>query len=169
MRKALEPYVKLAPFVAIGLVVVAVVVAWIFYIQRGAHIELRGSIQKVRTLALDENSSAVIVDFRFANPSDYQFLVRRADVFVTGPGGVELEGMPVSDNDVKRLFEYYPALGQKYNETLTIRTKIAPRQSMDRMLASRFEMPEASLRERKQLRIRIEEVDGAVSELHEKP
>jgi hypothetical protein len=87
---------------------------------------------------------------------------------VTPPSGAEQEGMPISEGDAKRLFDYYPALGQKYNDTLTIRTKIAPKQSMDRMLASRFEMPEALLRQRKQLRIRIEEVDGAVSELYEK-
>jgi hypothetical protein len=169
LRKALDPYIKLAPFVGIGLVVVAIVIAWVFYIQRGAHIGLSGSIQKTRTLALDTNSSAAIVDFRFQNPSDYQFLVRTVQVFVTLPDGRELEGQHISDVDVRRLFEYYPLqLGQKYNDSLVMRTKIGPRQAMDRMTSARFDVPEKQLQERKQLRVRIEEVDGAVSEILER-
>lgn len=167
MKKALEPYIKLAPFVGIGVVVVAIVVAGGFYIQRGAHVELKGRILKVRTLALDENSSAAILDFRFTNPSDYVFIVRKADVYLTDHAGNELEGMMISEVDARRLFEYYPVLGQKFNSSLLIRTKIKPHESMDRMLAVRFEVPEKDLQARRQLRIRIEELDGPVVDLVE--
>lgn len=167
MRKALEPYIKLSPFLGIGLVIVAIVVAWIFYIQRGAHVELTGSILKVRTLPLDDKSSAAILDFRVLNPSDYLFIVRKAEVSMVDRSGQTLDGMPISDADARRLFEYYPVLGQKYNNSLTIRTKIAARQSLDRMLAVRFEVPEKELQSRRQLSIRIEELDGPVSHLVE--
>jgi hypothetical protein len=167
MRKALEPYVKLAPFVGIGLVVVAIVIAWILYMQRGAKIELLGSIQKVRTLPLDENSTATVLDFRMHNPSDYSYVVRKVDVTMVDPSGQTQEGMVVADLDAKRLFDYYPVLGQKFNESLIIRTKIKPGQTIDRMLTVRFEAPEKSVQQRKDLRIRIEEVDGAVSEIVE--
>ena len=40
----------------IGLVVILIAVGAILYIQRGAHIELKGAVLKVRTLAMDENS-----------------------------------------------------------------------------------------------------------------
>jgi hypothetical protein len=81
--------------------------------------------------------------------------------------GRTLDGAVVSEMDAKRVFQYYPLLGQKYNDTLLVRTKIAPHQSMDRMVAARFEIPEKQLQDRKQLRIWIEDVDGAVSEIVE--
>ena len=43
VREKLEPYIKLAPFLGVGLVVVALAVAGIFFVQRGAHVELLGS------------------------------------------------------------------------------------------------------------------------------
>ena len=48
----------------IGLVCIAVAVAGILYMQRGAHLELPAKILKVRTAPLDENSSVVVIDFR---------------------------------------------------------------------------------------------------------
>ncbi|MGA2435021.1 MAG: hypothetical protein ABSG25_07010 [Bryobacteraceae bacterium] len=167
LKKALEPYIKLSPFFGIGLVLVAITVVWIFYIQRGAHVDLAGGIQKVRTMALDDNSSVAVVDFRFVNTSDYLFIVRTADVYLTGQDGQETPGEVVSEVDAQRLFQYYPVLGQKFNDSLLIRTKIKPHQSMDRMLAVRFEMPEKQLEARQQLRIRIEELDGPISNLVE--
>lgn len=158
---------EILPYVALGVVVVAIVVGVVFYVQRGAHLELKGSIQKVRTLALDDSSSLAILDFRFVNPSDYRFIVRQVEVSMEDKNGNVLAGSPVSEVDAKRVFEYYPLLGQKYNETLLVRTKIAPHQSMDRMVAARFEIPEKLLQDRKQLRIRVEDVDGAVSEIVE--
>lgn len=163
MKKALEPYIKLAPFVGIGIVAVVIAVLVIFYIQRGAHVELRGSVQKVRTLALDENSSAAMIDFRVVNPSDYPFVVREASITLLEPGGKTFAGTIIADVDARRLFEYYPALGPKYNDSLVIKTKVSPRQTLDCMLAVRFDIPEKQLQARQGLRIRIEEIDGPVS------
>lgn len=158
---------QLLPYVGIGVVAVAALVAAILYIQRGAHLELKGSIQKVRTLATDDASAVVVIDFRFVNPSDYRFVVRKVEVSMEDQQGRVLEGAVASEVDAKRLFDSYPVLGQKYNETLLMRTKVGPRESMDRMVAVRFEIPEKLLQARKQLRIRVEDVDGAVSEILE--
>ena len=167
MKKALEPYIRLAPFFGIGLVVVGIALAWIVFSQRGAQLQLNGSILKVRTLALDDKSAAAILDFRVTNPSDYKFVVRLADTTLVDQSGNTLEGAPISEMDARRLFEYFPALGQKYNESLIVRTKIAAHQSMDRMLAVRFEVSEQQLQARKHLRIRIEDLDGTFVELVE--
>jgi len=67
-----------------------------------------------------------------------------------------------------RLFDAVPLLGQKYNPTLIAREKIASHESEDRMVAARFEVPDDRLEARKRLVLRIEEVDGAVSEISEK-
>jgi hypothetical protein len=70
--------------------------------------------------------------------------------------------------DAKTLFRYYPLLGEKFNDTLLMRDRIGSRQGMDRMVAARFEVPESQLQDRKKLAVRIEEVDGVVSEITEK-
>jgi hypothetical protein len=152
----------------IGLVVIVIAVAGILYMQRGAHVELKGAILKVRTMGQEDNSSLAVVDFRFVNPSDYPFVVRTVDVSVTGADGQTSGGTPVSEVDAKRIFEYYPVLGQKFNPTLLARDKIPGRQSQDRMIVARFEMPVKQLDGRKNLKVRIEDVDGPVSELTEK-
>lgn len=153
---------------SVGLVAVLIAVGIILYIQRGAHVELKGAILKVRTLGLDENSSLAVVDFRFANSSNYPFVVRNVDVSAVGPTGQNLTSTPVSEVDAKRIFEYYPVLGQKFNNSLLTRDKIPPQHSEDRMIVARFEIPVTQLDARKNLTIRIEDVDGPVSELAEK-
>ena len=151
----------------VGLGVVACAVAGVFYMQRGAHVELKGALLKVRTQAMDENSAIAAIDFRFVNPSNYPFMVREVIVTIVDQNGKTLEGTPVSELDARRLFQYFPQLGQKYNDSLVMRDKIMGRQSMDRMIVARFEAPEATLENRKKLTVRIVDVDGPVSELEE--
>jgi hypothetical protein len=151
----------------IGLCVIVFAVAVIFVLQRGAHVELKGAILKVRTMGMDDNSSLAVVDFRFANPSDVPFVVRTVDVSAT-VDGQNHTSTPVPEVDAKRIFEYYPILGPKYNTSLISRDRIPGRTSQDRMIVARFEIPVAKLDTRANLKIRIEDVDGPVSELVEK-
>jgi len=151
----------------IGLWVIAMAIAVIFVLQRGAHVELKGAILKVRTMATDENSSLAVVDFRFANPSDVPFVVRTVDVSATGAGGASYTSSSVPEVDAKRIFEYYPILGKKYTASLIMGDKIPGRTKADRMIMARFEIPVAKLDARLNLKIRIEDVDGPVSELVE--
>jgi len=153
---------------SIGVGVVIIVVIGVFYVQRGAHVELKGAILKVRTQALDENSSVAVIDFRFVNPSNYPFIVRSVEVSMQGPDGKSYDGDPVSEVDAKRIFQYYPLLGQKFNDTLLMRDKIAARQSQDRMIAARFVLPVKILEARQNLKVRVEDVDGPISEIAEK-
>ena len=87
----------------VGLVVILIAVAFILFMQRGAHVELKGGILKVRTMGADENSSLAVVDFRFVNPSDYPFVVRSVDVTAT-IAGQEVTSTPVSEVDAKKIF-----------------------------------------------------------------
>ena len=48
----------------IGLVCIAVAVAGILFMQRGAHLALPAKVLKVRTAPLDENSSVVVIGRR---------------------------------------------------------------------------------------------------------
>ncbi len=155
-------------YMAIGVVLVAAAVAFIFHLQRGAHIELRGNVLKVRVFPIDDKSTIAVIDFRCVNPADYRFVVRSVDVSMEDYDGRVIEGSVISEVDAARLFEYYPILGQKYNDSLLIRTKVPPGQSMDRMIAVRFDVSEKEMTARKLLKIRIEDVDGAVSDVVER-
>src|SRR4030095_7619221 len=65
---------------AVGIGLMAVLVSGILFMQRGARIGLTGKFLKVRTAALDENSTVVVVDFRVNNPSDVPFAVPPASL-----------------------------------------------------------------------------------------
>jgi hypothetical protein len=153
---------------SVGIACIAIAVAGILYMQRGAHIDLPGKILKVRTAPLDESSSVAVFDFRISNPADYQFVVRTVTVTMEDAAGNRLLGQTISETDAKRMFELVPLLGQKYNDTLLMRDKIMPHTSQDRMVAVRFEAPEAQLAARKRFLLQIEEVDGKIVEYPDK-
>ena len=146
---------------------IAIVVVWILYMQRNAHIEPQGKILKVRTQAMDENSSVAVVDFRMVNSSDYPIWVREVVVSLQGADGNTYDGAVVSETDAKALFRYYPLLGQKYNDSLIVRDRIHAHQTVDKMIAARFEMPQGQLDARKKLTVHIEDVDGPSGDLVE--
>lgn len=130
--------------------------------------ELDGAVLKVRTAAIDENSSVALIDFRVTNLADYVWMVRSVNVALTDEKGYQVDGSTISDSDATRLFDYFPLLGQKFNSSLVMRSKIQPHETLDRMIGARFEIPEAQLLKRKSLWITVEEVDGGVSEIREK-
>jgi hypothetical protein len=151
----------------VGLVAVGLAVAWVLYIQRGAHIEPQGKILKVRTQALDETSSVAVIDFRLENSSDIGIVVSEVTVTLEDASGKTADSMLVSEVDAQKLFQYYPLLGQKYNDTLKMRDRLPGHHAVDRMIAARFEMPQAQLDARKKLTVRVEDVDGPFGELTE--
>ncbi|MFN7919166.1 MAG: hypothetical protein U0Q16_03665 [Bryobacteraceae bacterium] len=150
-----------------GLSVVAAIIGGFLFWTRGAHVELRGEMKKVRTYGIDNVSSIAVVDFRFQNPSDLPFVVRDVELILEKPDGTSVKGSVIAESDAKQMFDAVKALGQKYNDTLKVRDKIASRAGDDRMVSARFELPESALQGRKQFRVRVEEVDGVVSEIVE--
>jgi hypothetical protein len=155
---------KLVAFGSAALVVLAAIgIAW--YMARGSHLELRGSILKVRTAPTDDNSSVAVVDFRATNVADYEFNVLNVKVIVQEKSGAKTEGVTVSEVDARHLFEVLPLLGQKYNDSLVVRNRIPAHATVDRMIAASFPISESRLDMREGLILRIEEVEGNVSEI----
>jgi hypothetical protein len=153
----------------VGILCVALAVAVIFRMQRGAHIEVTARIAKVRTAPLDDNAAMVVADFRVSNPANYPFLVNKVTLVVVDAHGKQIEGDTISEVDARRIFEAIPLLGPKYNPSLILREQIAPHATVDRMTSARFEVPDAVLQARKNLILRIEEADGrAVDEFTER-
>jgi hypothetical protein len=153
---------------AIGLACIGIVVAGVLFMQRGARVGLTGNVLKIRTAPLDENSSVAVLDFRFSNPGNVLFVVRTVTVLMEEKDGKQYEGRTVAETDAKRLFEAIPLLGQKFTDTLVLRDKIPGHTFQDRMVAARFDAPESRIEGRKRFLIRIEEVDGQISEISEK-
>lgn len=148
---------------ALGVVVVAGILATGLYVNRGARVILQGRIQKVRVLGIDEKTTAVIVDFRVTNPADYVSMVESVVVEIDTNDGKGLSGTAVADIDAERFLAANPLLGGKYNRSLVMRERITPKQTVDRMIAVRFDAPEAVVNSRKKTRVRITDVDGPVS------
>jgi len=158
-------------YAGIGLVIVLVIVAIIFTANLGSQIRLNGTMQQVRIQAMDAKSCVVIIDFRIHNPADYPFIIRDADIFLEDADGAVLSGMAVAANQAKRMFDYYskvnPDLGVQYNEVLIREDEVGAGATFDRMLCARFEIPAAAAEDRSGLRIRLLDVDGAVTEIVE--
>ena len=148
----------------IGIACIAVAVAGIFYMQRGAHVDLESKVLKVRSIALDENASLLAVDFRISNGSDYPFKVRTVTVTIEDANGGQTDGYTVSEPDTRRVFAALPLLGPKFNDSLIMNDTIPARATWDRMIASRFDMPVEKLDARKRVIVKIEEVDGKIVE-----
>jgi hypothetical protein len=151
----------------IALVVVGGLVGGGLLYTKKNHLELTGQVIKVRTHPLDDKSTLAILDFRVANHSTNQFVVKAVDVFLEQKDGKVVESQTVSELDAQRIFTYYPVIGKKYNATLVIRDKVNPGETLDRMVAVRFELPEAEVQNRKVIRAEIQDVDGAKSQILE--
>ena len=157
---------RLAKPFAVGLALVVIVVGAVVFFKRG--IEPTGALLKVRTQALDETSSVAVIDFRVENTSDTGLVIRNVGVSLEAKDGKKYTGTSVSEVDAQTLFKYYPVLGQKFNDTLRVRDKIAAHQTVDRMIAARFEVPESQLTDRARLIVRVEDVDGPSAEIRER-
>jgi hypothetical protein len=153
---------------AVGLTVVGALIFLMFGVTTGAHLRLEGKVLKVRVFQQSgSGASLVFTDFRVQNPSDVPFVVDSVKLVLEPTTGEPMEASAISKVDTENVFEYMKLLGPKYNDVLSIRDRIEPHQSMDRMAGARFEVPEAVVDGRKALRIVITEVDGAVGELSE--
>ena len=152
----------------VGLGVIALAVAGIFYMQRGAQIALPGRIVKIRTVPIDDTHSVAVADFRVHNTSDYLFMVRTVSLILEDTDGSQHPGLTSSEIDAQRFFDGTPALGPKFTKGLIARATVPGRATEDHMVLATFEFPEARLQARKRFFVRIEEIDGKIFELSEK-
>jgi len=152
---------RLAIPLVIGLGLVAIVVVIILAGTKSSHLQLDMRVIKARTGALDENSSAAVLDFRVNNPSDVRLVVGQVQVNLIRPGGSTTEGQIISRQDINILLQYNRFLGSQYNQVLTLRDQVKPHDMFDRMVAVRFDVPQKDVDASRALQLRIQDVDGA--------
>lgn len=155
-------------FLALGLAVVAAFIAFTFVATKGNHLELTGTILKIRVLHLNANASLVVADFRLNDPSDIPFVVKTVTIQLEPQTGETVDGRTISKADMDNVFKYEPLIGPKFNDVISIKDMVPAHQHLDRMAGARFELPESDIEARKTIHVRIEEFDGTVSEVTEK-
>jgi hypothetical protein len=154
-------------FLLAGLGVVGALIAVLLVSTKSSHLELTGSILKVRVLALGSDASLAIVDFRVRNPSKVPFVVGNVAMQLDSASGQIREGVIASKVDIDNVFKYQKLVGEKFNDVLSLQDTVAPFQSVDRMTAARFNVPESVLDSRKALHLRLTDVDGTVADITE--
>jgi hypothetical protein len=149
---------------AAGLGIIAIAVGAVFYAQRGEHLSPQGSVVKVRTQEMEDKRSMVVLDVRLINDSDVAMTVRAIEITVETPDGNSAEGISLSAADMRNVLKDYPLLGEQFTEPLSLRGKIPPRSTVDRMLAAAFETKIADVEGRRQIKVKVEGEDGTVLE-----
>lgn len=151
----------------VGLGLVGAAIFGVFYSNRGSHVELKGSILKVRSYP-DGDGAIVFADFRVTNSAAIPFVVNSVQMSMETQDGEVATATSLSKSDVAKIAKTYKLIGPQYNDVLSIQDKLPPVETTDRMAAGRFTFPPKFLQQRKTLRLKIEEVDGVVSEIVEK-
>ena len=151
----------------VGLGLVGAAIFGVFYSNRGSHVELKGSILKVRSYP-DGDGAIVFADFRVTNSAAIPFVVNGVQMSMETQDGEVAMATSLSKSDVAKIAKTYRLIGPQYNDVLAIQDKLPPVETTDRMAAGRFTFPPKFLQQRKTLRLKIEEVDGVVSEIFEK-
>ena len=154
-------------FLILGLAVTSGLVWLLLFSTQSAHLELTGSILKVRVLAMGK-ASLVVVDFRATNPSGVPFVLKTAEIRLDPRVGEPVVASTISKVDMDNVFKYQKLIGPKYNDALGMRDRIPAGQTLDRMVAARIELPESDVNRRKAIHLRLEDLDGAMSEIDEK-
>jgi hypothetical protein len=149
----------------IGLVAVAVVVGAILFMQRGAHMELTGSMN-VRIHPTDANTALALIDMHIANPADYGFEVSDVTVTLETNAG-DFPATIVSRVDAQRFAEATPEAGP-FHPTLYTRAIIPAHSTSDYTLLAQYNAPERILKDRKRFRVQIQEINGKTAEFSEK-
>lgn len=152
-------------YLAAGLALVALIAGVLMFINSRSRPRLEGSILQMRNVATDTRANVVILDVRITNPGRALFMVRDVIVVIEDATGVPLEADAAAEPDIDRLLGYYKMLGPRYNPTLKSRQRIAPGETKDYTIAGAFAITEQELAQRRSLRVRLVDVDGATVEI----
>jgi hypothetical protein len=149
----------------VGILLVAGGVFSILYSNKGSHLVLKEKILKVRTGALSDQDSILVLDLRLENTSDVPFVVRQVEVSIDKADGSTSQASIISKMDVHQVFQFNRFLGDQFNDTLSMKDKVAPHATIDRMVAARFDVPIKDLDGAKLMHLSIQDLDGPYFEI----
>jgi hypothetical protein len=149
----------------IGILLVAAAISALLYSNKGSHLVLKEKILKIRTGALSDQDSILVLDLRLENPSDVPFVVRQVEVSIDKADGSTSPASIISKMDVHQIFQFNRFLGDQFNDTLSMKDKVSPHSTVDRMVAARFDVPIKDLDSAKLLHLSIQDLDGPYFEI----
>ena len=150
-----------------GLLVVGLLLAGAFYLQWDAHMELTGRVMKVRTLNAVDEATIVLLDCRLVNTAGSTYVVGETKVELEDAKGIKMEGDAIAEMDADRLFEGYPALGDRLNPNLKARDKLPAHATLDRQFSVHFPLRADAVAARKRFIVTVRELDGLSSQFVE--
>ena len=149
----------------VGLAVVIVIVAFVFFAKRDDHLAPTGTVLKERTIDLNETTSLLLLDIRIVNDSNVTMSISNLAMSVDLKDGGTVDGHVLGKSDLMGTFGYFPLLGEKFNEALAVRDEIPPHSKVDRMISASFEVPLAQMDARKKVTLLVEDASGAKAEI----
>ena len=150
-----------------GLAVLGLLLAGAFYLQWDAHMALDGRVMKVRTLNAVDEATIVLVDCRLVNRAGSTYVVGETKVELEDAKGTKIEGDAIAEMDADRLFEGYPALGERLNPNLKARDRLPAHATVDRQFSVHFPLRASEVAARKRLIMTVGELDGLQSQFVE--
>ena len=133
-------------YLAIAMLIVAVLLALVLWGNRGAQVRLEGKILKTRLIPF-------VV-------KDVHFRVLLAD-------GTTLDGDQVAQMDLDRVLDFLKIHGPRYNPVLKPKASFTGKSQVDRTIVASFPRSAADIERRKGFIIEVDDVDGAVTRLAE--
>jgi hypothetical protein len=149
----------------IGAVFIAVVAAFVVYGNRSSFLVPTGRILQVRTAPMTDDSSILLIDFEATNPSGREMRIRYITVAIHTPDGASPDNMAIAGTDLPMLFRAHPELGRLDHPYAHEREVIGPGQTVDQIIAVRYDLSESDLKKRKDLQLVVEDVTGPKLEL----
>lgn len=151
-----------AKYLAIALLIVAVLLALVLWSNRGSQLRLESKILKTRVIPADENSSIAVLEVRIKNPSNVTFIVRDVHSKVILADGTELDGDLVAQVDLDRVLDSLKIYGPRYNPVLKAKDNFAGSWQGDRTVVATFPRSAAEIERRREFVIDVDDVDGAL-------
>ena len=150
-------------YLLIACVIVALIVAVVLWFNQSARVRLEARILKTRLVPTDESTTLVVLEVRIHNPSNVLFVIREAHLNVLLADGSELEGAPVTQDDLDRFLDYFKIYGSRYNPVLRTKEKFHAGSLADRTVAASFPRSVAEIGKRRGLALELTDADGAMT------
>ena len=152
-------------FFGVGVVAIAIALVAIFAGTKGSHSGAgQGPDHEDPHRRTERSGQYRGARFSRGKSFDVPFVVRQVEVSLEEKDGSMAEGANIAKGDLKGLFQYNRFLGDQLNDALTIKDTIPPHTTVDRMVASRFDVTNRDLGASKAIHLSIQDVDGPVFE-----
>jgi len=152
-------------YLVIACVIVGIVVAIVFWTNRGSQVRLEARVVKTRIIPTDDAAALAVLEVRIQNPANVLFVICETHLKAVLADGSEVEGVPVTEGDLDRYLGYYKVYGPRFNPVLRTKEKIHANTMIDRTIAASFPRSAAELEKRRGFALEVVDLDGAVTRI----